>query len=588
MGASADRTPRRGAGAAAALLATVGVLTAACPAPNMSPSFTILHSPPPTPNQLSQQVALIADSHAHYLYGAPTVIQTNVADWFSASAIRPPQADLWGWRFLRWTLSAIHRDVPIIHLGDVGDISCAAEFGRFSDEMTRVQGRKRWVYTPGNHDGFFYGNYYGAKDSTSLWGKACSGSVPLDKTGVVVAYLDALEAEGEVADPDPGLKEFADHLRAHAKGPFRYRRLGNEYAFFQRAEWSLDDSARWRSWVAQEVDLSWSEGPNQPPRRRVYAILVDSAAYSKAPELIPLNEVPILGTVFAPNAGLQGEIPSAEIATISAWLADAAKEDAIVFLVAHHPFSALSDCSRKALGSLRAKYSERLILYASAHDHNGKWIVDSDGSTQWLELNVGSLLDAPMEFRYLQLLGSAKPPDRIGVYSPLIRLSDQWRQMTSPSAPHCDDHVEWEPVDAAFPIGYKNVAVADVGKTEDEILRVLLASLRQEVHTIPSVDPQASWPDAPNSPQFGGDAAVEEAISTVMTSGTRAQKIALIQTLSPRISARFSDEQSADGKGLRTRDYEMCQVMWGTKYERAGARKPGVDDTTVLLPPEKP
>ena len=41
--------------------------------------------------------------------------------------------------------------MPIIHLGDVGDISCAAEFEHFLDEMTRVQARKRWVYAPGRN-----------------------------------------------------------------------------------------------------------------------------------------------------------------------------------------------------------------------------------------------------------------------------------------------------------------------------------------------------------------------------------------------------------------------------------------------------
>jgi len=120
---------------AALLCLASGALAACGGGTNLSPRYTILRNPPPTPNQLSRQVALIADSHAHYLYGTPTVIQTNVADWFSASAIRPPQADLWGWRFLRWTLGAIHADVPIIHLGDVSDISCASEFEHFLEEM---------------------------------------------------------------------------------------------------------------------------------------------------------------------------------------------------------------------------------------------------------------------------------------------------------------------------------------------------------------------------------------------------------------------------------------------------------------------
>ena len=581
--------PARSRRRLAVLCAASGALVACGSGTNLSPTFTILRNPPPTPNQLSRQVALIADSHAHYLYGAPTVIQTNVADWFSASAIRPPQADLWGWRFLRWTLGAIHADVPIIHLGDVGDISCAAEFEHFLDEMTRVQARKRWVYAPGNHDGFFYGNYDGitAPVSLSLWAQACAGSAPLDKAGVVSTYLGALKKQGSVPEPDPGFKQFAEQFTGQEAGTFAYRRQGTEWAYFQRAAWHVRHDERWGSWIAQEVDLSWSEAPDRAPAQRVYAIVIDSAAYTKRPELLPLDKLPILGTAFAPNAGLRGDIPPDELAVISEWLADAKRENALVFIAAHHPLSALTDGSRAELGALRAKYGDRVILYASAHDHGGKWIVNAGGATQWLELNVGSLLDSPMEFRYLQVLRTAPAPERVAVYAPLRRLSDLWKALTPVAAPHCDDHVGWEPIDAAFPIGYKQVAIADVGKTEAEILKVLLASLDQEVKAIPSADPGAPWPDPPGGgPHFGSDAAVRQAIATAMQSPDPKQKMDLIQSLAIRVSDRFPDETTKQGRD--TRDWEMCQVMWGTKYERAGARKPDPSDTTVILPTETP
>jgi len=70
--------PARSRRRLAVLCAASGALVACGSGTNLSPTFTILRNPPPTPNQLSRQVALIADSHAHYLYGAPTVIQTNV------------------------------------------------------------------------------------------------------------------------------------------------------------------------------------------------------------------------------------------------------------------------------------------------------------------------------------------------------------------------------------------------------------------------------------------------------------------------------------------------------------------------------
>jgi len=564
-----------------------GALAACGGGTNLSPRYTILRNPPPTPNQLSRQVALIADSHAHYLYGTPTVIQTNVADWFSASAIRPPQADLWGWRFLRWTLGAIHADVPIIHLGDVSDISCASEFEHFLEEMARVQGRKRWVYAPGNHDGFFYGNYDGATTPASLWGQACAGSAPLDKAGVVSGYLGALKKQGSVSEPDPGFKQFAQQFTGQEAGKFAYRRQGAEWAYFQRAAWHVRRDERWGSWIAQEVDLSWSEAPDRPPARRVYAILIDSAAYTKRPELLPLDNIPVLGTVFAPNAGLRGDIPPDEIDAISEWLADAQRENALVFIAAHHPLAALTDGSREKLGALRAKHGNNVILYASAHDHGGKWIVNAGDSTQWLELNVGSLLDSPMEFRYLQVFRTMEAPERVAVYAPLRRLSDLWKALTPVAAPHCDDRVAWEPIDAAFPIGYKQVALAEFHKIEAEILRVLLASVDQEVKVIPSADPAAPWPDPPGGgPHFDSDDAVRRAIATAMQSADPKQKMDLLRGLASRVSDRFLDETTKPGRD--TRDYEMCQVMWGTKYERAGARKPDPDDTTVILPPEKP
>ena len=128
---------------------------------------------------------------------------------------------------------------------------------------------------------------------------------------------------------------------------------------------------------------------------------------------------------------------------------------------------------------------------------------------------------------------------------------------------------------------------AEFHKIEAEILRVLLASVDQEVKVIPSADPAAPWPDPPGGgPHFDSDDAVRRAIATAMQSADPKQKMDLLRGLASRVSDRFLDETTKPGRD--TRDYEMCQVMWGTKYERAGARKPDPDDTTVILPPEKP
>ncbi|MCK7478054.1 MAG: hypothetical protein M0C28_11980 [Candidatus Moduliflexus flocculans] len=69
-------------------------------------------------------------------------------------AQRPPEQPLFGRRFLEWAIQK-HPDMPLLHLGDVVDMSCQSEWHR----MRRIfdTGEQAKVILPGNHDGLLFG-----------------------------------------------------------------------------------------------------------------------------------------------------------------------------------------------------------------------------------------------------------------------------------------------------------------------------------------------------------------------------------------------------------------------------------------------
>ena len=78
----------------------------------------------------------------------------------------------------------------------------------------------------------------------------------------------------------------------------------------------------------------------------------------------------------------------------------------------HCPYGTLLPDALKALSSMLKKYREP--LYASAHTHNGEYIArgGSQGSEGWLELNIGSIVDWPIEFRTLSVKEIRDQTDR--------------------------------------------------------------------------------------------------------------------------------------------------------------------------------
>ena len=69
-------------------------------------------------------------------------------------AQRPPEQPLFGRRILEWVIENNPTE-PLIHLGDVLDMSCESELIRI--EKIVASARQAHVILPGNHDGLMFG-----------------------------------------------------------------------------------------------------------------------------------------------------------------------------------------------------------------------------------------------------------------------------------------------------------------------------------------------------------------------------------------------------------------------------------------------
>ncbi len=449
------RPPRPLRSVAAAL--ALGLSCAGCAgAPSLPGEYAIRNAQPPEDKTfLSKRIMILADEQVHYLYGKPGWLRTELTNQLVSTAIRPVQLDFFGRYLLEWMVDQTKPDVPLVFLGDALDFSCAQEWEIFKASIQGTRGARTWALTPGNHDGFYFGNYQPADKRG--WADACTSGdapgTPMDKAAFVEAYLRAVADEA-----DPGAQQIKRSLEAPGPrqgswdGSWEYAGAGAARPFFRAIAWHVDHAAPWRSFVVQEVDLTLPGSP-----RRVTAVLLDTSSYEDPPSLLPTS-----------NAGLHGDVPPAERAWVERWLARDHAEGASPLLMGHHTFNGLSAPARAALDALRRK--DAVPLWISAHTHLGQWFVHPDEGAGWPELNVGSTLDYPPEYRLFNL---SRSRGKLLATAELHRAEPQW--LTELSQPiRCEAIWEALPEDQDFYITYKSRTSISPTATQDDLMTALL------------------------------------------------------------------------------------------------------------------
>jgi len=348
-------------------------------------------SDPPLPEPTSQRdhrtanVLLVADNQYHELYGAPTFLQSAHADRTVEVALRPAQQRLYGDELFAWVLA---RGAPaaelIVHLGDAMDVSCLSEWQRF--ERTMALAGKPWLMVPGNHDGFFTGNLSPAVGDTSVlfadaygntgWCLRCSDGYP--------QCVDDPAADPRVVDKNAFIRRYLRHLGidlAAATGSGEQSlALGSLPV---RVAWKIDREAPWRSFVIQQVHLpsDCAEPANCDP---VVLFLIDTNQPQKRPKF-----------PFRP-LGLAGAVGDDQVEILRRWASAVAGTTGAFALAGHHPLDTVK-AGKDALEALLE--ASETPLYISAHTHADYWKVHGRGDEAIAELNVGSVLDWPPEWR---------------------------------------------------------------------------------------------------------------------------------------------------------------------------------------------
>lgn len=97
---------------------------------------------------------LVGDTQEHEIGGLPSTLAGGVADSLNEVTIRQPFHGVFGRKLLEF-LGQQHRDLPLVHLGDLLDLSCQSEFARMEESLRAVGGPL--AIAPGNHDGLLNG-----------------------------------------------------------------------------------------------------------------------------------------------------------------------------------------------------------------------------------------------------------------------------------------------------------------------------------------------------------------------------------------------------------------------------------------------
>jgi hypothetical protein len=512
----------------AALAVALGLgagCTRAIPTPDYRPVTTM----PPRTTWIGP-ITLIADDQKFHIGNQAFVFRSGFIDrTFSNSAVRVPQQDLFGDSLLG--LAAMGRGIAV-HLGDAMDLSCADEWRDFSRIMN-ASGRDAWFWTPGNHDGFFFGNFVGPLDQ---WRAACHPSQPITKAAALKTYLlDHLAGyTATQLDPVSGSWSCPRDQRCHG---------------LRRAAWQIGNgNDYYRAYLIQEIDV-----PRQADAPAASLILIDTSTYARSPRIAASE------SNFRYAAGEQGCIGPDQLAVLDQWTAHAAGEGRTVLIAGHHAFNDLDDDTQRAIDGLIVK--RRIATYISAHTHWGQYFTHtaSDGYA-WLEPNLGSVIDYDSEFGTLSLgFHEGKTYVRMARTS----TSSFTTGARADLGIECKDEWLARPTDDDYYIRYMQTTSADPRPVETLYYATMLAALGRYYRCVPTIPAHQAMPEQciPSQVACSESSEVQPAVAAALATRSldkiRAKALELLAL--------------DDGRNVEPclrRQYRVCQSLWAAEYEK--------------------
>jgi hypothetical protein len=361
-------------------------------------------------HDLTRTIRLISDTQIHESRGTASRFFSLAGDEFVNVTIRTGQQVIGAGDLLRAAVTPDIKYPLTLHLGDAMDVSCETEWTQFSRVMggqLGAPGSNSWLLTPGNHDGFLAGNFFPTAGwyTAAYWDNVCNGGRGkkdqkgehnvynrMPKGKMLEKYISQLLGVSVTELPAKGIK------------------CVNDGALCIAYE-ARQDQDSWSSYMVQLVRVPASDSSALP----IYALLLDSSDYPTRPY------IGIMDIKAGVDAGVSARQSAAALELVRAMPLNAK-----FFIAAHHPFfrwnvAKWSDPNRDGLGKLLSD-SHFLRFFVSAHTHEGGWYQHAFEGRTFYELNLGSLADAPLYYRNLQLQQGSM--GAITVRSERIRLTD--------------------------------------------------------------------------------------------------------------------------------------------------------------------
>ena len=588
-----------------ALLALAALGTAAtCLKPDPAPRFTPAWEPfdPGDARWITTRAALlISDCQIHNLLSKALPERNLSSESLAATAIRPPQLDLFSRDVLEWILGEGAQGTDVtLHLGDAMDLACQGEFNTFLEVMDSSP--RPWFMAPGNHDFYYFGSY--DPEDLELWAEACfRAGGPLSKDRFIRLYVAALlrrqdersaalaEALGLTGRRSEPLATLADAL----PGSFEWQAAGEAPGFLERIAWSIDPQRPYRSFLLQSIDMT------RPSMEAISTrvLLLDSCQYGRRPELVPNAwKTWPLGL----NCGYTGEMLPDQLRTIRRWMEEGMEDSGFV-LMCHHPFDSLAPRTRASLGWLWRE--RRGSMMVTAHTHAGYFAHhDLDGESEKLELNLGSTVDWPMEWRTLTAFVD---PQREQIYARAERhtlvdeLSNRqgffelgWEVPLD--AP--DDYRKYKQGEPAqsilfdFYLAHHLVpywmpaphirANKAARETEEQVKDTLLWTYLRLVELFPT-DPQGPAPSWPAGCASDGEVLARIRAATAERDALE-DKIDFLAELEAFERGRSTrDRLSGEASDDARRRFKLSQASWASRFESAQGRRLRLDDELIRI-----
>lgn len=382
-------------------VATARVFVTCCATLFLTSCVHFIEPKPPPPDPvgtfvpLTAPVIFLGDTQQHEITGFPLHDNDGAVDAYVEVAQRPPEQPLFGRRILEWAMQT-DPDTPVVHLGDLLDMSCESEMGRM--EKVFATSRQPKAILPGNHDGFFLGIFnlnildVMIDGEATKWERTCrrgtsaseapaesASGAALTKRGFVVAYLENL-ARG------PHTRVTGLNVPNSGDASVTWRNPDPQ-GFIEAIEARIRGGALFgHTFVAQKLRLPAAPGA----ARRVVIIGLDTNQTDAA--------VTTLDTMRGLSPGDLGHVRRDQIQAIAPWVDEARRAGDVVVFAGHHNWNRLSFSSQARIGVVMRTLDHPLV-YVSAHTHRGFWASHRLGQRSLLELNVSSLSDWPISYR---------------------------------------------------------------------------------------------------------------------------------------------------------------------------------------------